>query len=91
MNKRLLWFCLLLGMVLSLPLFPQVYGQGKATLEGRVTDEHGKGIDFVAVGVVNLANPIGTTTDADGRYTLEVPGGMDLKVSFSHTAYDDLD
>lgn len=91
MNKRRLWLGLLFGMLLSLPLFPQVYGQGKATLVGQVTDEHGKGIDFVAVGVVNLANPIGTATDADGRYTLEVPAGTDLKVSFSHAAYDNLD
>ena len=60
---------------------------GKSWIEGRVTDARGQGIPVVAVGIVNLERPIGTATDENGHYRLQVPAGLMLKISFSHTSY----
>ena len=87
MNKTFLFRMRLLPLFLLLFIAggnTLAHAQGKAVLQGQVTGHDGKGIDYVAVGVVNLERPIGTTTDARGRYRIEVPAGIELQVSFNH-------
>lgn len=78
---------ILLFLLFSLMGTGHALAQGKSILQGKVTDENGKGIDFVAIGVVNLEKPVGTTSDAEGRYRIEVPSGKELHISFNHTSY----
>ncbi len=90
MNKTFLFRMRLLPLFLLLFIAggnTLAHAQGKAVLQGQVTGHDGKGIDYVAVGVVNLERPIGTTTDARGRYRIEVPAGIELQVSFNHTSF----
>jgi len=58
----------------------------KATVNGMVTDEQGKPIELVAVGIANTG--IGTYTDPKGKYTLEVSAGKNITLTFSFLGYD---
>ncbi len=51
---------------------------GSLVLEGRVTDQEGKGVAGADVAVVSGAGPASITTNADGSYSLalDVPGGQ---------------
>ncbi len=61
------------------------------TVGGTVTDA--KGQPLVGVTVLTQAegggNPVGTTTDASGRYTLKVPDGA-KELNFSYIGYNDV-
>lgn len=50
------------------------------TIKGKVTDENGEGLPGAAV--VVKQTKVGTTTDLDGNYTLAVPEGSMLVISF---------
>ncbi|HLG34606.1 MAG TPA: TonB-dependent receptor [Bacteroidia bacterium] len=56
-----------------------IYAQGTAIISGVVTDSSGKALDGVNVAVFGL--PVGTITDAEGRYSLSVPA-QTLKIIF---------
>ena len=79
--KRFFALVLLLGM--SGGLFAQV------VLEGKVRDgKNNKSLEFVNVGVVGAAKPIGTTTDRNGNYRFSVPPCDSVRVRFSFTGYE---
>jgi len=61
--------------------------QNKATLSGKVTDaKTGKAIEFVNIGEPNVG--IGTTTDAKGKFSLELPPNRNLTIEFDHLNYE---
>ncbi|MGB1319211.1 MAG: carboxypeptidase-like regulatory domain-containing protein, partial [Flavobacteriales bacterium] len=64
----------------------QVLAQSKATITGTLKDENKQGIDFATVAAVGFAG--GTSTDSLGNYSLEIPAGEDIKLSFSHVRYE---
>ncbi len=55
------------------------------TITGTVTDETGESLIGASV-VVKGAEGIGTTSDIDGSYSLEVPAGSDVLI-YSYTGY----
>ena len=68
-----LFFCALTSMV------------AQRTITGTVTDEAGESLIGASV-VVKGSEGIGTTSDIDGSYSLEVPAGSDVLV-YSYTGY----
>ena len=79
-------FLVLLCLTFMVQAMAQI-DAGNAWIEGRVTDPKGEGIPVVAVGIVNLERPIGTATDENGHYRLQVPSNSLIRISFSHTSY----
>jgi TonB-linked SusC/RagA family outer membrane protein len=76
MNRKLL-FSFILTMLLAAT---QVFAQDR-TISGRVTDESGQPVPGATV-VVKGNTSINTVTGDDGRYTLVVPAGATVIVSF---------
>ncbi len=74
----------LLSIILLISTF--VVAQQKATLTGKVSDEKGKALEFVSVGI--SSEGIGTTTDNRGRFTLKVPPNKNLTIEFSYLGYE---
>ena len=60
----------------------------EGVIRGRVVDENNRPLEFVSVGVVNQAKPIGTVTNEAGFFELQVPSGVSLLLRFSHAAYE---
>lgn len=73
MNKRVL--CLLVLLVVSFPLFAQV-----KTVTGTVTDEAGSPLPGVSVLIQGTKK--GTSTDFDGKYSLQANQGDVLEFSY---------
>ncbi|WP_439880245.1 SusC/RagA family TonB-linked outer membrane protein [Pontibacter sp. MBLB2868] len=76
---------LLLSIVLMLALVVQVLAQEARTVTGQVTSE-ATGSPLVGVTVVAKGTSIGATTNADGRYSLNVPAGANTLV-FSYIGF----
>ena len=75
-------------VLLVLSLF-SVFSFAQQTIVGRVTDaDNGEGLISANVFVVDTL--IGTVTDFDGYYELEVPAGFNT-VRFSYTGYQSVD
>lgn len=74
--------------MLSINGFAQGVSAGKSVVYGKISDIEGLTLDLIDVGVINLLHPIGTTTDKDGYYRLEVPAETDLIIRFSHPAFE---
>lgn len=72
MKKVLLLFVLLIAA--CIPAFAQT----THTVTGKIVDENGKGYQGAAITVKGLQ--IGTVTDANGEFTLEVPDGDNVFV-----------
>lgn len=63
------------------------YAQNKANLNGKVTDvSTGKVLEFVNVGVPSVG--IGTTTDAKGKFSLDLPPNRNLTIEFDYLGYE---
>ncbi len=78
LRKRILLSAIFL--LASLYTFAQT-----ATLNGKVTDERGRELDPVTIAIEGTAT--GTTTDAKGRYTLQVPAEQAITIAFSYNGY----
>ncbi len=74
-------------LLFALIVPPLVYGQ--ATVRGKVTDESGTGMPGVNIIVKGTAT--GTTSDADGNYSIEVPSGGQSVLVFSFIGYTTLE
>lgn len=71
------------GMLLNVPLVVQAQSQQSGTCKGVVVDENGEVLPGVFVVAMQGKKMVAsTTTDADGNYTLAVPRGAQLRVSF---------
>src|SRR5688500_12625366 len=72
--------CFMLLMIVSFSVTAQ------RTISGRVTDaDTGDGV--IGANVIVKGSTVGTVTDFDGSYSLEVPAGYDL-LAFSYTGYN---
>lgn len=56
-----------------------------ATITGRILDNRGKGIEYVAIGIPGTG--AGTISDSAGRFTLELPEGSSDSIMFFHVSY----
>ena len=81
MKKTLLLW--LFGLLLT----AQVYAQNR-TLSGTVKDEKGEAL--IGVNVAGKGTTIGTVTDIDGKYTLELPKDV-TTLLFSYIGYTNLE
>ncbi|OGX86839.1 carboxypeptidase-like regulatory domain-containing protein [Hymenobacter glacialis] len=57
------------------------------TLSGRIEDENGR--PMVGATVLLRGSTKGTSTDGNGNYTLEVPGGNDRTLIYGYGGYED--
>ena len=76
---------IILAFVLSLVVLPCLFAQSTITVRGRVSDENGE--PAIGAGVVVSGTLTGTSTDADGRYSLTVKKGQ--RLIFSYLGYQD--
>ena len=60
-------------------ILPSVFAQDKVTISGRVLDE--TGYPMIGAGVIQLGtnDQVGTITDLDGNYSLQVPAGSTVE------------
>ena len=58
-----------------------IFSQNSATLSGTVTDSSYKALEGASVSVFGF--PIGTTSDAEGKYSISVPAQA-IKIIFSY-------
>ncbi|MDR2805401.1 MAG: carboxypeptidase-like regulatory domain-containing protein, partial [Dysgonamonadaceae bacterium] len=75
-RTRQLWILLLMLWITPLTLSAQ-----NITVKGNVTDSQGEPVIGASIGVVGMSS-IGTATDLDGNFTLNVPSGSKLSVSY---------
>ncbi|MFT5311344.1 MAG: hypothetical protein ACI8VL_002260, partial [Bacteroidia bacterium] len=73
-------------LLLFFALSNEVLAQSTATISGTLKDEDNQGIDFATVAAIGIAG--GTSTDILGNYSLEIPSGVDIKLSFSHVRFE---
>jgi len=62
-----------------------VNGQDKGVLKGSIRDSIGQAVEFASVSLQGLQ--VGTMTEPDGSYTLEVPSGRSYTVIISCVGY----
>lgn len=74
--KHMAMLCLTLCMSLG----ATVYAQNKS-ISGRVVDQRGEALIGASVKLVG-SSTVGTITDMDGKYSISVPAGSTLEVSF---------
>ena len=84
--KRLLYVFLALSNALFVYM-SEANGQGIATMEGKVQQENGEIISRVHVSVVG--KQIGTTTDKNGSFQLDLELKKKLRIEFSHVGFRD--
>lgn len=77
---------LLLLIILGLMCY-QTYGQSNnATLKGVVTDQEGKPLDMVNIGLQDYV--LGTSSNRDGKFTLRIPAQKQIVVIYSSLGYN---
>jgi len=79
-NALLLTGSIFVFFLVLLP-FESLAQSGKKTITGKVTDTLGVGLPGVTVAVVNKVN-VGTQTDNNGKYVLDVAPGEQLRFSY---------
>ncbi|TXF88003.1 TonB-dependent receptor [Neolewinella aurantiaca] len=80
---------LLLLLFLYFPVLTAGTGDLPATVTGTVTDADGPliGVNIIVKGSAEAGGLVGTVTDFDGNYSIEVPNG-DAVLVFTYTGYD---
>lgn len=73
-----------LPLVLGLMLIAVGFTMAQRTVRGTITDEEGE--TLIGVNIIVQGTTIGTVTDLDGAYTLEVPEGRNI-LTASYTGY----
>ncbi|GAB3324928.1 carboxypeptidase-like regulatory domain-containing protein [Hymenobacter humi] len=66
---------------------PEPAAPANVTMAGRILDENGR--PLVGATVLVKGSSKGTSTDANGNYSIEVPGGEDHSLIFGYGGYDD--
>ena len=66
---------------------PEPAAPANVTLTGKIEDENGH--PLVGATVLLKGSSKGTSTDANGNYTMEVPGGNDNTLIYGYGGYDD--
>lgn len=71
----------------SAPAAAEPAAPANVTVLGRIEDENGK--PLVGATVLLKGSSKGTSTDANGNYSLEVPGGNDNTLIYGYGGYED--
>jgi len=66
---------------------PEPAAPANVTMSGKIEDENGK--PLIGATVMLKGSSKGTSTDANGNYTIEVPGGTDNTLMYGYAGYDD--
>lgn len=61
------------------------------TIRGFVKDTKGNGLEYVNIALLNSDRPVGTTTSAKGRYTLNLKANIKHKIRYSCIGFQDFD
>lgn len=69
------------------PVAPEPATPASVTLSGKIDDENGR--PLVGATVFLKGSRKGTSTDASGHYTIEVPAGNDNTLVYGYGGYDD--
>lgn len=73
-------------LIISTLIFSNIaFSQKAGMITGKVTDENGLEVELVNVSI--FGDPGGTSTAADGSYSLQVPAARQLKIVFSFIGY----
>ena len=73
--------------VQAAPVAPEPATPASVTLSGKIDDENGR--PLVGATVFLKGSRKGTSTDANGHYTIEVPAGSDNTLVYGYGGYDD--
>ncbi|NVN95323.1 MAG: carboxypeptidase-like regulatory domain-containing protein [Bacteroidetes bacterium] len=85
-NKKLIYIFIHL---LFLYFFQEEsFAQEKAKIFGKITDEKNNPIEYVNIGIFDITNPIGITTDHNGKYALTIPANIQLTIIASFTGFE---
>lgn len=76
--------CLFLCICFIVPLSHAQTGKG--TISGVIKDEKGKPVDVVSVGLEGTN--IGTSSNPEGKYQIEVPAGKNITIVFSSINFE---
>ena len=74
-----------LSLLLSMVLFACTFSMAQRTISGTVTDEAGEPLIGASIATAG-ENVVGTVTDIDGTYTLQIPDGTTALI-FSYTGF----
>ena len=74
----------ILPFIIILCLFTGIINAQTAVVKGIINDENGRPIEGVAI----TYNDTGSTSNSKGEYSLEVPSGKFITISFSHVSYN---
>lgn len=80
--KRPIIVLLLAGSLAAATGAAQSPSGGPTVVTGTVVDETGEPLAGAVVQVTGTSTPIAVTTDVDGNYSISVPAGKSLKVSY---------
>ena len=81
MKKQIIYsLCLLLMFLTALPVSAQQAQKTTQTVTGSVVDENGEPI--MGATVMVQGSSVGTSTDIDGKFSIQVPEKGKLSVSF---------
>ncbi|PKP17014.1 MAG: TonB-dependent receptor, partial [Bacteroidetes bacterium HGW-Bacteroidetes-21] len=73
-------------LLFILLLSPSLLFSQRCTINGQVTDEKGSPVELVSIFIKESPN-IGTITDVNGRYWLDVPCGSEVHIIFTHLEF----
>jgi hypothetical protein len=71
------------SLVLVLYLLVNITVSAQVTVKGKITDQNGRGIEYVSITVDSLL----AISDAEGNYEISVPNGHVSNMIFHHIAY----
>ena len=77
MNKR--------TIITILFAFVSMAGQAQITLKGSIINERGEKVEYVSVSLEK--DSIGTISDANGNFTIEIPANRKNKLVFTHVSF----
>ena len=60
-------------------------GQAQITLKGSIVNERGEKIEYVSIGLEE--DSIGTISDANGNFTIEIPANRKNDLVFTHVSF----
>ena len=61
-------------------------GQAQITLKGSIVNERGEKIEYVSIGLEK--DSIGTISDANGNFTIEIPANRKNDLVFTHVSFE---
>ncbi|RLD59706.1 MAG: TonB-dependent receptor [Bacteroidetes bacterium] len=72
-------------LLISIFIGTATFGQEKAVVHGRVTNQKGKAVELANVAISGV--PGGTITDTKGKFELSVPANREIYIAFSYMGY----